>query len=229
MRISKLIGAVAGVIITLAGLGLTVAGGVALAIPDDNGWVSVGPARVRSEAAALVGDDIHIDLDDHIRDGRTVISWDAIATEITVSERNGKDVFIGVGPSAEVDAYLANTAVAYAEWDHDEFDIDGYVDGGPASDPTAQNFWVATGVDGVLDWDAGDGDWSIVLVNSDGSQGIDVAVSGAAKIPFLGAIGAGLLVAGLLFLAGGITMTYFGVRAVPDRPAPAPTAPPVTT
>ena len=225
MRISKLIGAVAGVIMTLAGLGLTVAGGVALAIPDDNGWVSVGPARVRSDAAALVGDDIHIDLDKHIGDGRTIVTWDAIATEITVEDRNGKSVFVGVGPSSDVAAYLSGASVAYAEWDNDEFDVDGYAAGSAAPNPLDQDFWVATGVDGVLDWDAGDGEWSIVLVNADGSPGIDVAVSGAARIPFLGAIGAGLLIAGLLFLAGGITLTYFGVRAVPDRPT-APATPP---
>ena len=125
MRISKLIGAVAGVLMTLAGFGMAVAGGVALAIPDDDGWISVGPARVRSDAAALVSDDIQIDLDDHIRDGRTVISWDAIATEITVEDRNDKNVFIGVGPVADVDRYLAGTAVAYAKWDHDDFDVEG--------------------------------------------------------------------------------------------------------
>jgi hypothetical protein len=219
MRIGKLISAVAGVLLLLAGLGMGVAGGLALALPDDDGWVTIGPARVRSDAAALVGTDIDIDLGDHIADGRTVVTWDTIATRITVDDRNGKDVFIGIGPEDAVAGYLAGSAVAYADWHHDDIDLSGFVPGGPASDPAEETFWTASSTDGVLDWDVADGEWAVAVINADGSPGIDVAVTGAAEIPFLRAIGVGLLAGGLLFFGGGIWLTYLGVREVRQRPA----------
>jgi hypothetical protein len=217
MRIGKLISAIAGVMLLIAGFGMSVAGGFALAVPDDDGWVSVGPARVRTEAAAIVGDDINIDLGNHVNDGRTFVSWDAIATEITIDDRNGKDVFIGVGPESAVDAYLAGTAMVRADWHDDDINVDDFVAGGPAADPTDQDFWIASSTDGVLEWDVADGDWAVAVVNADGSPGIDIAVTGAAEIPFLRAIGVGLLAGGLLFLAGGATLTYLGVRASRER------------
>ena len=227
MRIGKLISAVAGVLLLIAGFGMSVAGGFALAVPDDDGWVSVGPARVTTEAAAIVGDDINIDLGDHVRDGRTFVSWDAIATEITIDERNGKSVFIGVGPEAAVTDYLAGTAMVRADWHDDDIDVDGFIPGGAASIPTDQDFWIASSTDGILEWDVADGNWAIAVVNADGSPGIDIAVTGAAEIPFLRAIGVGLLAGGLLFLGGGATLTYFGVRGSRERTVyAAPQAPP---
>ncbi len=231
MRIGKLISAGLGVLMLLIGFGLSVAGGIALAVPDDDGWVTVGPARVQTEAAALVGDDINVDLGHKVGDGRTFISWDAIATEITVDDRNGKAVFIGVGPEDAVDEYLAGTSIAYAEWHDDDFDVDGFVEGGPAADPTAQDFWIASSTDGLLEWDVEDGDWAVAVVNADGSPGIDVAVTGSAEIPFLRAIGVGLVAGGLLFLGGGVTLTYFGVRGErtsTQAPPPAPASPVVS-
>jgi hypothetical protein len=223
MRIGKLISAFAGVLVIVAGLGMTVAGGLALALPDDDGWVELGPARVRSDAAALVGTDIDVDLGDRIAEGRTVVTWDAIATRITVDDRNGKDVFIGVGPEDAVDAYLAGSAVAYADWHDDDIDLSGFVPGGPAADPTAQTFWIASSTDGVLDWNVADGEWAVAVLNADGSHGIDVAVTGAADIPFLQAIGVGLLAGGLLFIGGGVWLMYLGVREARPRPTTHPT------
>jgi hypothetical protein len=217
MRIGKIISAVGGILLVIAGFGMSVAGGLALALPDDDGWVKLGPARVQSDAAALVGTDIDIDLGEHIADGRTVVTWDAIATRITVDDRNGKDVFVGIGPEDAVNGYLAGSAVAYADWHDDDIDLSGFVPGGPASDPTQQTFWIASSTDGVLDWDVTDGEWAVAVINADGSPGIDVAVTGAAEIPFLAAIGVGLLAGGLLFLGGGIWLTYLGVREVRHR------------
>lgn len=222
MRIGKLIAAVTGVLLVITGIGLGVAGGIALAVPDDDGWVSVGPVRVDSSAAAIVGDDIDIDLGETVADGNTFISWAAIPTRIAV---DGDGVFVGIGPVAEVEQYLDGVAVAHADWDHRDIDIDGYVPGGSAGDPTAQTFWVASTTDGVLEWDLAGGDWAVVVMNADGSPGIDVALDAAARVPWLPAIGVGVLILGGAFLAGGIALTYAGVRATPQPTISAPPQP----
>ncbi len=97
-------------------------------------------------------------------------------------------------------------------------------DGRPAP-PADQDFWAASahgpGTQTVA-WDLDDGDWSIVVMNADGSRGIDTNISAGAKIPFLGTLGwvslGGALV--LLIIAG--TLVYLGVRTPrPPRAQPA--------
>jgi hypothetical protein len=229
MRIGKLISAVLGVMLIVAGFGLTVGGSFAIALPGDDGWVESGPVRIRSDAAALLGDDVHIDLGHEATDGHTFVGWDAIPARVDVTSRNGKSVFIGVGPEHEVRAYLDGAAVDRVVWFDDDHRSTARLGTGEPADPTAQDFWLASTIDGTLEWDATDGEWAIVALNADGSSGIDIAVTGAAKVPFLRAIGVGALLIGITFIGGGITLAYFGVRRTPGtEPAAAtPPAPPV--
>jgi len=56
-----------------------------------------------------------------------------------------------------------------------------------------------------------------VLMNDDGSQGLDLAVSIGVKVPpVVGWIGVGILVVGLVLLGVAVLMIYLGVR----RPKP---------
>jgi hypothetical protein len=56
------------------------------------------------------------------------------------------------------------------------------------SDPAAQDIWSAstsgTGTQS-LEWDVEDGDWSAVVMNADGSPGVDVRASAGADASFL--------------------------------------------
>ena len=224
MRPTKIIAAGLGVLIVTAGLAMSVAGGAVLALADGDGWISAGPIRLSTEAVALVGDDIDIDLGEQVNDGRTHVSWDVIVTRLNVTGRNGKHVFVGVGPRTEVNAYLAGVSVDRVALFHDNPHFRAVEGSASVEPPLHQDFWVASSTDGTLDWEAGDGEWAIAILNDDGSAGIDVAVTGSARVPFATLIGAGLLAGGLLGIGIGATLTYFGVRAVRDGSAPA--APP---
>ena len=220
MRIGKLISAIIGGMMILAGFGMAVGGAVALALPDDEGWIESPRFLVSSDAVALVGDDIDVDLDRKFVGGRTFVSWEAIPARLEFDSRNDKDVFIGIARQADVDQYLDGVTI-------DRVDLfnhhggDGLVVG--SSDvvaPTDQDFWVASSTTGELDWDVADGEWTIAVLNTDGSPGVDVAVTAAANVPFLRGIGVGLIIFGVTGLALGVTLVYFGVRQVPERPAP---------
>ncbi len=225
MRIGKLISAILGGMMILAGFGMTVGGAVAVALPDDEGWIESPRFRVSSDAVALVGEDIDVDLDPEFIGGRTLVSWEAIPARLEFDSRNNKDVFIGVASQADVDRYLAGVAIDRVDLFHDH-DGGGLVFGtAEVVAPTDQDFWVASSTDGALDWDVADGEWTIAVLNADGSPGVDVAVTAAAKVPFLRGIGVGLIIFGIVGLALGATLVYFGVRQVPERPAPP--APPV--
>jgi hypothetical protein len=127
-------------------------------------------------------------------------------------------VFVGVGPRAEVDRYLAGAAVDEAtDFDVDPFSLDTKRHAGSRSPaaPAAQSFWVAksTGSTADLDWKVRDGDWRFVVMNADGSSGVSTVSKVEAGADHLPTIGLAVLLAGVITGAGGVaTMVGKGRR-----------------
>ena len=232
MRIGKLLAAIIGVPTVIVGLAMTFGGAVALAVPDDDGWVSAGPLHMRTEAVGFVGEGLHLDFDGHVGDGRTFIGWDVVPARVEVESRNGKEVFVGVARTADARDYLAGIAVDRVESLHGDTDLVHLGGATSVAPPSSQNFWVATDTSGAVEWSLVEGDWSVVVLNADGSSGVDVAVTGSARIPFLPIVGGGLIAFGVIGVIVGSLLTYFGVRSVtyrePTPSAPTPTAPVAT-
>jgi hypothetical protein len=65
-----------------------------------------------------------------------------------------------------------------------------------------------------LTWDVEHGSWSVVVMNADGSRGVDAGVSAGANVPILPVIGWGFLGGGLVLLAvaGGLVFLVVGRR-----------------
>jgi hypothetical protein len=147
---------------------------------------------------------------------------------------DGKTLFMGVGPEPAVAKYLGSVAHASVEdVDFDPFratyrSIDG---GAPRGPPTDQRFWVAS-ASGVgtqtLTWKVRDGDWSVVLMNADGSRDVAADIDLGAKLSFLLWVAIGLLIGGALVTGGSTALIVLAARA--RRPPPGPpatrTAPP---
>jgi hypothetical protein len=139
-----------------------------------------------------------------------------------------KTLFIGVGPEPEVSKYLGS--VAHASVDDVDFDpfratylpIAG---GAPEGPPTGQHFWAASS-SGVgtqtLIWKVRDGDWSIVLMNADGSRGVAADVDVGAKLSFLLWVAIGLLLGGLLVVGGSTALIVLAARSRPRTRPPMP-------
>ncbi len=224
MRITKLLAAVVGVPLVIGSFFLAVGGGIALAVPDDDGWVTAGPVRLQTDSPALIGDDIEIDFGGSVADGRTFVSWGEIPAEIEISSRNGKSVFIGIAERADAAAFLDGVAADRLTSFDDDHDVEHIMGAYQATPPGETDIWVASSVDGVLEWDIHSGDWAIVALNADGSPGIDIGVTGSAKIPFLTALGVIFIAAGVVGMTVGVLLTYYGVRRVRE-PHPQPTGP----
>lgn len=228
MRITKLLAAVIGFPMIIGSFALVVGGGIALAVPDDDGWVSAGPIRLQTDSAALVGDDLQIDFGETFADGRTFVSWGEIPAEIEITSRNGKDVFVGIATRDDARAYLDGVAIdRLTSFDHDH-EVEHVLGTYQAIPPADTDIWVASSIDGLLEWDLHSGEWAIVAVNADGSPGLDVGVTGSAKIPFLTALGVVLLVLGVAGITAGSMLTYYGVRRARDPRPATPAAPPAT-
>ena len=84
--------------------------------------------------------------------------------------------------------------------------------------PAEQGFWAAD-VQGsgpqTLRWRPDAGDWSVVVMNADGSPGVAADVSAGAEIPFLEPLGWSLAGAGLVLLLAGGALIARGVRSRP--------------
>jgi hypothetical protein len=91
----------------------------------------------------------------------------------------------------------------------------------PELAPAQQGFWTVqssgTGTR-TLVWPVEEGSWTVVVMNADGSRGVDVRADVGAKAPALEWISLGLLAGGLVLLGGAVALLVFAVR----RPAATP-------
>ena len=65
----------------------------------------------------------------------------------------------------------------------------------------------------TLTWDVEDGDWSIVVMNADGSPGVQADVSAGAKLAYLTEIGWSAIGTGVLLLLTAVGLVVLAVRA----------------
>ncbi len=216
---------VVGCLLLLPALG-ALAGGVGLGLGyafgrDDEGFFEVDLDRVESPTAAVTTEEVDFAADPGTP--RWVI--DALDADVRLrveNRRSDEPVFVGVGPAAAVEEYLAGVA-------HDEVrDLRDRTPqyrtrsgGDEATPPTDEDFWVAaaTGVGSQeLVWPATSGRWVAVVMNADGAPGIaadvNVGVKAGVVLPL-----AGILVAlGVVGSAFSVALIVFGAHGL-GRPS----------
>jgi len=127
---------------------------------------------------------------------------------------SGPPLFVGIGPSAGVDRYLAGVSHTVIS-DFWTSKVEAESGGAPASAPGTQDFWVASSSgpgDRTLTWDPANGSWTVVVMNADGRPGIDVRADLGARIPSLLWIALGVLIAGAVFATGGALLIAGALR-----------------
>jgi len=137
---------------------------------------------------------------------------------------SGSPVFVGIGPSDAVDSYLAGVGhTVINDYWSDKVETLGGGDR-PATVPSAQQFWVAstTGTGRrTLVWKPTDGSWTVVVMNANGHAGINVKADLGARLSALPWIAVGLVVAGAVFMTGGVLLVLGAVRRSNRKPATA--------
>ena len=121
-----------------------------------------------------------------------------------------KDVFIGVAPQAQVDAYLAGAAhLRITDWIGHHASNVATAGGAPATAPTAAKIWAAQAAGSgtqTVTWRPTSGRWVIVVMNTNGNPGVSIAANVGAAVPDLAWIAAGLFAIGGLLLAGAVVL-----------------------
>jgi hypothetical protein len=225
MRIASIIAAsVAG----LFSLGLLAAGGLLLwgdSQKDEQGYLTTANHRFHTDTAALATDNLNLDLDGL----DAVIDKDRYGTlRVQVDPRTAKPVFVGIAPTHDVDRYLHGTShELVSDISYSPFDVDYESQRGSSLPlaPAAQHFWAASdhgSGERTLTWDVEDGDWSVVVMNADGTRGVDAGITAGADVPFLSSLGWGITIGGLVLLVIAATMTVVAVRVREPAAVPVP-------
>ena len=249
MKAGRIVMLVLGCLIALIGLVMFIGGGVGIIVyatqRDDDGFFRTDDIELMSPTAAITSENLDLN---GAKDADWITERGDFAT-VTLDVRpvgEAGPVFVGIGPTDDVTAYLER--VGYDELA--DFDIDDAgddvryerIDGDRTPTPPGEEtFWAAQSTgDAPLTWDVEGGDWTVVVMNADGSSGIDVVAHAGIKLDWLLPLAIAVCVLGYLLLAGGVVLAVFGARGsrstsptVQTTPgaatSPPPTAPPPAT
>jgi hypothetical protein len=198
--------ATVGAVFALGGGGILAIGGTDGAFKTSHHDVSTTTSALVSEVAKINGTSEVTDVLGH---PKVRISANAVQSD--------KPVFVGVGPKAQVDRYLAGASVeTVTDFELDPFSLDKTRSTGTATlkPPATQSFWVAksSGSTAKLDWKVRDGNYRVVVMNADGSRGVATQTAFEVKVPHLGDIAIAMLIAGLIAIGGGIALIAPSIR-----------------
>ena len=200
--------------LVLAGIALVLAHATAR---DSAGFYTAPTERFTTDTYALTSEGLRIG---EVRGHGAGWALDAVDATVRVraSAPDGRPVFIGIAPKADVDRYLLLSA-------HSEirgtggtpFTYDSVRQSGekrPAV-PDLQGFWAAAttgwGTQSVT-WKPDRGRWAIVVMNADGGRPVRADVSVGVKSAVVLPIGLVLLALGLTGLATSAALIWAGAR-----------------
>ena len=223
MSAGKIILLVFGIIVLLISIGLMVGGGALLwtdnVIKDSEGFYNTGTIQIEKDSYAIVSGPVNIDIDTGWDWGWRWDLGDLATFKIEGSSNDlSNQIFIGVARESDIDAYLSG--VEYDETTElhispDRIDYQNHPGSIVPGDPISQTFWTKSTYGAgtqILEWELEPGSHSLVLMNDDGSAGVDMSIVLGAKIPLLFRVGVGILVGGAVVLSISILMIYFSTR-----------------
>jgi hypothetical protein len=196
-----------GAVLATFGSVVALAGGGVLAVAGDDGTIGSGNHDVSTPTAALVSDTAKFE---DTNDVASVLGQPEIGVTATAHE-GGPDKFVGIGPKADVDRYLAGVEVdRVTDFEVDPFKLDKQREQGTAAAaaPTSQSFWVAqsSGQRADVNWKVRDGSYRVVVMNADGSPGMSTESHFEAGLPYLSTAALATMLAGLMAIGGGVVL-----------------------
>ena len=223
-----------GSIAALISFGLLAGGGVLMWADrtqrDASGYLTTPSSRLDATSYAIAATDLTATVD---APGWRVASDALGVARIRAASARPRAIFIGIAPANDVLHFLSG--VAYEQ-------LTGYAlaqggptylthNGGAPSLPASRPFWTAS-VSGAgtqtLTWKVESGQWAMVLMNADTSQGITADVSVGASAPVLFGLALGLMIGGAvaLVVAGGLLVGGTGMMGSGSGASPTWSAPP---
>ena len=186
---------------------------------EDNNFYVTDSYRFERSSRAIISEDAEIltDAPEWIVD----LLVDPVDVRIDSSTTGSTELFVGVARSIDVERYLAGvTHDEVTNLDFDESvltstDYTSHEGTEEVAAPASQPFWEASSqgtTNESLEWSLDSGDWTIVVMNADGSPGVSADLAFGARVSNLGWIIAGVTAFGLFSVLVGGYMTYRGFR-----------------
>ena len=219
----RIVALVAGSVVILASAGIGLGGG-ALAVVDHglrdhDGFLMSGTTELTAGGYAIATTSITLDAD--VPSG--FVPEDLLGS-VKVTATSDQPVFLGIARTADADAYLRGVDHATLTDFADHPVYENSSGGAPQTLPAASDIWVAkvtgTGTQELI-WPARGGEWTLVMMNADGSRGVTADAKAGATVPALDWIVPTLLVTAAIGLAIGILLLVLALRS--ER-TPAPTS-----
>lgn len=224
MSAGRVVLLILGIIFLVGGVTLLAGGGMltwATTAATEDGYIMSRTTRLETDTHAITTEPVVVDL-------RSDEGWewrfergDFLTFKVQgANEDLGTGIFIGIADWSDVEGYL--DGVPYdeiIEWNDRPFGVDveyrahsGTLRPG---EPAEEEFWdeyvAGTGTQ-TLKWAPKTGDWVLVIMNEDGSAGVDFEGAVGARVPPLTWIGVVLIITGAVAMTGGIVMVYFAAR-----------------
>lgn len=176
---------------------------------DGDGYFTTGDVQLVADTYAITNDlDVHRGL-------ISIIGKDGFSrVRIEARSRRGTPMFIGVARPRDVHDYLDDTEhTVLTDFNLAPFRPQYRTVRGeePPADPAKQAIWTASG-ETRLDWKVVSGGWTLVLMNADGSPGVDATVNAGAEIPIIGQAAWTVTIAAAVILAFGVLLLLLGLR-----------------
>ena len=223
--VSLVVGCVVLALSAGLGIGGLALGAVDLTQRDQDGFLSSSPERIGSQAWAVTTSSIQVEMPRWVSDE---VLGDL---RVTAASSDGP-VFLGIARTSDVQAYLADVGHSeivgftggyqwWGDWYDDGTPVYDVEPGArPAVPPTASDIWTATASgsgEQVLQWEPRTGDWSVVLMNADGSRPVSADVTAGAEVPHLGTVALVMVANGVVALALGLALVLGAVRSARRR------------
>lgn len=209
----RIVMVVMGSLLALTGLGFA-GGGATLVVADQmardtDGFLTSPQERLSTTGFAITSEAVHLDTDRSLDRLPDAIIGDV---RVSLGGTGGTELFVGIAPTADARDYLGGVRHDTLLDVRDSGPVYRSTPGtAPTAPPTEQTFWVAqaTGTAPELTWDDfADGDWTVVVMNADGSAAVTADVSAGAEVPVLATVIAVLFVtAAFLLLLGALLIT----------------------
>ena len=235
MKAGRIVMIVIGALIALVGFGMVVGGAGALVgygtHRDADGYFRTPSVRLASPTYAIVSD--HIDLSTRPGPSDWLIDRGGLGT-VKLALRPAdptQPVFAGIGPSTDVARYLQGVSrdqVRDVDVSPNRVRYRRIAGEAVPAAPVDQTFWAAqitTDTTKDLTWKVESGDWTVVIMNADASRGVDTNARLGIKVSWFLPAAIGLLVLGLVLLAGGTVLAILGGRGLAraeEAPSPIP-------